>query len=139
MYKNILVPINPSHGDVGERILAVARELVNADGHITALTVVEPLPGYISNYVSDDALESNKQDAIETLEQMLQDAGISGTAMLREGSPASKILDVAETIGADAIILASHRPDFSTYLIGSTAARVVRHADCTVIVERSDG
>lgn len=139
MYKNILVPINPAHGEVGARILDIARQIVDEDGHITVLTVVEPLPGYISNYVSDDALESNKQEAIEALEQMLVDAGISGTAMLREGSPASKILEVAETIGANAIILASHRPDFSTYLIGSTAARVVRHADCTVIVERSDG
>lgn len=139
MYKNILVPVNPAHGDVGARILDVARQLVDEDGHITALTVVEPLPGYISNYVSDDALESNKQDAIERLEQMLNDAGIRGTAMLREGSPASKILEVAETIGANAIVLASHRPDFTTYLIGSTAARVVRHAECTVIVERSDG
>jgi nucleotide-binding universal stress UspA family protein len=137
MYRNILVPINPAHGEVGARILAVARQLVDEDGHITVLTVVEPLPGYISNYVSDDALESNKQEAVESLEQLLLESGVSGTAMLREGSPASKILEVAETIGADAIILGSHRPDFTTFLIGSTAARVVRHADCTVIVERS--
>lgn len=139
MYKNILVPVDPAHGDVGARILDIARQLVDADGHITVLTVVEPLPGYISNYVSDDALESNKQEAVGNLEQLLADSGVRGTAMLREGSPASKILEVAETIGASAIILASHRPDFSTYLIGSTAARVVRHAKCTVIVERSDG
>ena len=44
-------------------------------------------------------------------------------------------LEEAEA-SADAIVIASHRPDLSDYLLGSTAARVVRHAQCTVLVLR---
>ena len=56
--------------------------------------------------------------------------------MLREGNPANEILALAEESGADCIVIASHRPGFGDYLIGSTAARVVRHAPCSVMVLR---
>ncbi len=36
------------------------------------------------------------------------------------------------------IIIASHRPDITTYLLGSNAAAVVRHAECSVLVWRAD-
>ena len=37
---------------------------------------------------------------------------------------------------ADLIIVASHTPDISNYFIGATADRVVRHAKCSVLVDR---
>jgi DNA-binding MarR family transcriptional regulator len=46
--------------------------------------------------------------------------------VLREGRPSTTILEEAERLGVEAIILGSHRPDFTDYLLGSTAARVVR-------------
>ena len=47
-----------------------------------------------------------------------------------------KILEYATEIGADLIIIASHRPGLQDYFLGSTAARVVRHAECAVLVDR---
>jgi universal stress protein F len=52
------------------------------------------------------------------------------------GTPKDQILKLAESINADLIIIASHRPDISTYLLGSNAAVVVRHAKCPVLVVR---
>ncbi len=37
----------------------------------------------------------------------------------------------------DCIVIGSHKPGLSDYLLGSTAARVVRHAPCAVHVYRS--
>ncbi len=37
---------------------------------------------------------------------------------------------------ADLIVVGSHRPNWSTYLIGSNAANIVRHAQCSVLVMR---
>jgi nucleotide-binding universal stress UspA family protein len=59
------------------------------------------------------------------------------TVLVKQGHSSNTILDEAEALGADCIVLGSHRPDYRDYLIGSTAARVVRHAQCTVVVERS--
>ncbi|MEP4424264.1 MAG: universal stress protein, partial [Nitratireductor sp.] len=49
---------------------------------------------------------------------------------------ASGILAVAKEKQADVIVIASHKPGLQDYLIGSTAARVVRHAACSVHVMR---
>ncbi|TPQ46867.1 universal stress protein UspA, partial [Prosthecomicrobium hirschii] len=34
------------------------------------------------------------------------------------------------------IVVSSHRPSMATYLIGSNAAKIVRHAPCSVMVVR---
>ncbi|MBE9477417.1 MAG: universal stress protein, partial [Proteobacteria bacterium] len=52
------------------------------------------------------------------------------------GHSANGILDYAEQNGTDCIIVASHRPGYQDYFLGSTAARVVRHATCAVHVLR---
>jgi universal stress protein F len=46
------------------------------------------------------------------------------------------ILGVAEEAGADLIVVGSHRPAMRDYLFGATASRVVRHANCSVLVAR---
>jgi xylitol oxidase len=72
------------------------------------------------------------------LKARLKEIGGSGVeAITALGSPGSEILALAARLKADAIIVGSHKPGVSDYLIGSTAARVARHANCTVVVDRS--
>ena len=52
------------------------------------------------------------------------------------GNAASEILGLAAREGVDCIVIASHKPGFADYFLGSTAARVVRHAQCSVHVIR---
>ncbi|MBT8417397.1 MAG: universal stress protein, partial [Silicimonas sp.] len=58
------------------------------------------------------------------------------SAVLVPGHVHSTILEYAEENGVDCIVMGSHKPDLTDYLIGSTAARVVRHAPCAVHVYR---
>ena len=46
------------------------------------------------------------------------------------------VLQEAERIGADLIVVGSHGPTMATYLIGSNAAAIGRHAECSVLVVR---
>jgi nucleotide-binding universal stress UspA family protein len=46
------------------------------------------------------------------------------------------ILEAAERVAADLIVLSSHRPSVADYLLGANASRVVRHAKCSVLVVR---
>lgn len=56
-------------------------------------------------------------------------------AHVAEGSPKDKILEMAKITGRYGDYrLAS--PDITTYLLGSNAAAVVRHAECSVLVVR---
>jgi nucleotide-binding universal stress UspA family protein len=64
--------------------------------------------------------------------------GIRSTAEIREGLPFQAIVDAATDVGADLIVMATHgRTGLQHILLGSTAERVVRHADCPVLVIRS--
>ena len=55
---------------------------------------------------------------------------------MRNGTIYDEILAVADEIGADLIVMASHRPALRDYLLGPNAARVVRHAKQSVLVVR---
>lgn len=137
MYSNILVPIDLAHGDIGEHILKLARHVGGPDAKITVLTVMDDIPAFIAAQIPDEVVATHHADVRDSLAALVDAA--EGTAMItiRKGSPGTVILDEAKKIGADAIFLGSHRPDYSDYLIGSTAARVVRHAQCSVVVDRS--
>ena len=53
-----------------------------------------------------------------------------------EGSPSWELLREAERWQPDLIVVGSHRPTTATYLLGSNAATIVRHAKCSVLVVR---
>ncbi|MCC2654076.1 MAG: universal stress protein UspA, partial [Microvirga sp.] len=48
-----------------------------------------------------------------------------------------EVLDEAEQTGADLVVVGSHRPTMATYLLGSNASTIVRHAKCSVLVVRA--
>jgi nucleotide-binding universal stress UspA family protein len=53
------------------------------------------------------------------------------------GTIYEEILTFAGKHGIDMIVMASHRPELKDYLLGPNAARVVRHAECSVLVVRN--
>ena len=136
MYKNLLVPVDLSHGDVGARIIRLARELGGDDAKITVLHVNDELPGYVTAQIPAEILKDQAIKTRKRLEELVASIDPSADVILSEGQSANEIMGQAERLRADAIVLGSHRPDYRDYLIGSTAARVVRHAKCSVIVDR---
>jgi len=48
----------------------------------------------------------------------------------------AEILGVAEEAEADLVVVGSHLPAVKDYLLGTNAARVVRHARCSVFDAR---
>ncbi len=63
-------------------------------------------------------------------------ADVAMAPHLVHGKPYVEILNAAKAVGADLIVLGAHRPELSDYLLGPNAARVVRHAPCSVMVVR---
>ncbi|WP_298257944.1 universal stress protein [uncultured Litoreibacter sp.] len=54
------------------------------------------------------------------------------------GRSYSKVIDAARELEVDMIMMAAHKEGMKDYLLGMTAARVVRHAPCTVLVVRTN-
>ena len=53
-----------------------------------------------------------------------------------QGTVYEVILKMAKKTNCDLIVIGAHRPELKDYLLGPNAARVVRHADCSVMVVR---
>ncbi|MDO3432523.1 universal stress protein [Rhizobium sp. CBN3] len=136
MYRKIIVAIALGSLDRGENILRKAASLLDAGGQIVALNVVEDVPTYVAIELPANMLDDAMKDGRAKLEALVAATGVAATIDIRNGPPAKAIIAAAESHGADLIILASHIPDFSNYFIGATADRVVRHAKCSVLVER---
>jgi nucleotide-binding universal stress UspA family protein len=136
MYKKIIVPVDAAHPDPAPTMLEAARKVSDPDSVITLLSVVEALPAYITAQVPGNYEHEAKAFARQELERIAKEATVPTEIDIRVGRASQVILDVAREKGADAIVIASHRPDLSDYFLGSTAARVVRSAKCTVLVIR---
>lgn len=136
MYQKIIVAIDLSQADKGEAIISRAEKLVEPNGEIILLSVVEDLPNYLAVDIPMNILDRSQTEAKDQLNAILQKFKRADRAVIRNGPPAREILALSEEIGADLIIVASHRPDVTNYFIGATADRVVRHAKCSVLVER---
>lgn len=136
MYKKILVPIDLSDVEHGKATLAIAERLLTPGGKITTLNVVEDVPGYVAAELPGSVFEDTLINARKELEEAIAGSSSDVHAEIKRGSPASAIVATAEKQEVDLIIIASHRPGLADYFLGSTAARVVRHAKCPVLVDR---
>lgn len=136
MYKNIVVAVDLSHGEAGKALLQNAAALVDEGGVIRMLHVLEDVPSYIAAELPRDLNDRRQAEAKVELGVLAGETGASVETEIRTGAAASQILQCAEDTAADLIMIASHRPGLSDYFIGSTAARVVRHAQCSVLISR---
>lgn len=134
MYRNILVPIALDHERDVATALSIAQSLAGEGGTITALTVVEAVPPYILAEFPEGHMDRSRDAAAEALKGEVGGADVRTVAVT--GHSARSILDYAEAHEIDCIVIASHRPGLQDFFLGSTAARVVRHATCSVHVVR---
>ncbi|ALE27036.1 hypothetical protein AOB99_10025 [Proteus mirabilis] len=52
------------------------------------------------------------------------------------GKPRDGILQIADQVNADLIVVSSHNPEVDSYHLGSTAADITRYAKRSVMVAR---
>lgn len=135
MYKNILVPIDVSHPERHEVAMKMARHLSDSGAKITTVAVVEPIPAYVGISGMVPEFDSTVKEAItESLSSFAEGQDVDKVVL--HGSPGTEIVEYAKEKDVDCIVIHSHKPGFGDFLLGSTAARVVRHAPCCVHVMR---
>jgi universal stress protein F len=135
MYRHVLVAVAFDVDEAPERSLQAARVLSSPDGKVTVLHVKEKIPSYAISYVPED-YEANLKEAIRDHLERLAEQVENGVGLLIEGHSGQSILEWAEANQVDCIVIMSHRPGLQDYFLGSTAGRVVRHAQCSVHVIR---
>lgn len=135
MYENIMIPVSLDRDRDLQTAIAAAQKLASPGARITFFHVTESLPTYVADYIPPDVAEGRRDMVEEKLAELA--ASVEGShGVVVNGASGRTITDWARDKGADLIVIASHRPQLSDIFLGSTAAWVVRHADCAVHVIR---
>lgn len=142
MFTKILVPVDIAEPGYSQRVIEAAKDLARRDGaRIRVLTVLERPASGMALYLSRDMVRKAFDEAKARVGDLARK--ISGPkdadSNVRQGTVYHEVIEEAREWGADLIVMDSHRPSISTYLLGSNAARIVRHADCSVLVIRDQG
>jgi nucleotide-binding universal stress UspA family protein len=135
MYNNILVPVAFETGRDTMKSIEIAEAIAGTNGAITALHGIEEVPSYVAQYLPDGQIEHNLQEIEDVLSKKLAEHGAIKVKVI-VGHAGHSIVDYAADHKVDCIVIASHRPGLQDLFLGSTAARVVRHAPCSVHVVR---
>ena len=136
MYNKILIPIDFAHEDQALDSINKANKL-GAEGGMILLHVVEDIPEYMRSYLPDEFKIDKVDNAKNKLKALLEKSEADNARIeVRKGRSYSNIMESADENAVNLIIINSHKPGFEDYLLGSTAAKVVRHASCAVLVER---
>lgn len=135
MYKHILIPVALDHETLIAQKLDIAKHLLSSNGKITLLTVLENIPGFVSEFVDLEIDNHLTQKVERKLHQAAGNDAKIGCKVVT-GKPGVQIALFAEDNGVELIVVGSHHPSAQDYFLGSTASRVVRRAGCSVFVVR---
>lgn len=134
--KKILVGFDGSEGS--EQALNRAMTLLDEYGELFLLAVI---PGPSDKAFIDEGMYKNmKKKAKNLINEVITDIGshpfeIKG--MIEEGDPAAIIIDAANRLNVELIVLGSKgQSELGQYLIGSVANKVVQYAAKPVMVVR---
>lgn len=126
--------------------VAWAAEIARLHGaHLTLVHAVQtppPRPDYFSSDVdSGGQLQEAARLRLEEAAAAVDDSGLEGLhTRLLVGRPHEVILDVADEVHADLVVLGTRgHSGLRHLLLGSTAQRVVQHARCPVLTTRGEG
>jgi len=137
IYQNILlaVDLHPVCDEITvQRAVQLAREnnakltIIHAIEHINAYGVAQAYPTVI------DLEEQMVTEAKEQLRKLAEKHGIPADRQVVDvGSPKAVILNRAQEMKADLIVVGSHGRHGVGLLLGSTANAVLHHAQCDVL------
>ena len=141
MFKHILLPVDLGQESSWKKALPCAVNMCRqseADLHV--LTVVPDFGlSIVGQYFPEGYEKDVAQKVLAQLREFVEEQvpdDVRVQHIVGDGTVYEAILKIADDVNADLIIMASHRPELKDYLLGPNAARVVRHANCSVMVVR---
>ncbi|KNG94146.1 universal stress protein [Pseudaestuariivita atlantica] len=141
MFDTLLLAVDINDPEGTLRGAQVAVDMAKRDGSVLHVLNVVPEQGMpiVGASLAPDHDETVRNAAHKGLEDWAaahvpQD--VSAKLHVARGTVYDQILKAADRLGVGCIIVGAHSPMLKDYLIGTNAARVVRHASQSVFVVR---
>lgn len=138
MFKKILVPLDGS--DLAAKIIPQVIDLAKThQAEVTLLHVAyteygEGSPGIMAEAVAKEA--SRCATAMGQVAREMKAQGVNVNVECLDGSPAREIINYAKANNIDLIAMASHGRGGLAWMLGSTAEKVLSHANLPVLIYR---
>jgi len=125
-----------------ERVLGCARSLAEPDGQLVILHVAAPEPDFVGYGVGPQSVRQsvalelrNEHYQVQQLAAAVQAPGLSVTPLTVQGVAVEKILDHAERLAVDFIVLATKgHSALHDWVVGSVARGVVKSTSRPVVL-----
>ncbi|MEL6977539.1 MAG: universal stress protein [Pseudomonadota bacterium] len=137
MFKKIMVPVDLGHADQMEKALAVAADLAARHGAGAVLvgvtqsapTDIAASPEAFAAKLAEYAAECSERlgAAFAAHSEVSHDIRIDLDAALERA---------ADAIGADLIVMASHKPGLAEHIFASNAGHLAAHSSRSVVIVR---
>jgi nucleotide-binding universal stress UspA family protein len=139
MFKRILIPVDIAEPEISRATIVQASDLAKNLGR-RAAACLHSIPGSGQFFRlrlgrSRRSVEARRRRPDVRTRQVEQYTQKRASTVVRFGAVLPEILAEAEW-RADLIALGSHIPSIATYILGSNAAHIVRHAKSSVLVIR---
>lgn len=141
MYNDILLPTDGSEGtnSAVDHALDLAAEM-GATLHVLHVVDTSVAAGVPEADAASlrEILENAGTQAIDEIEELAKARGISISRAVTHGPVHSEIIEYADTLGVDVIIMGTHgRTGIDRLLLGSVTERVIQRSSRPVIVTSS--
>lgn len=144
MFNHILLPVDGSSSSSQ----AVDKAVVLAQAFSSTVTLIYVIDPYAFTGAGTDfsygqaeylsAATAEADEALKTARQVFEAHGVAASSSVVEGHAVYRaILDAAEAVNADLIVMGSHgRHGLEKLILGSVTAQVLSHAHLSVLVVR---
>lgn len=138
MFQRILIVFDLNRPLTCARLFSVALELANGSAKISLATVISGFEMAAQAQWSPIGYRQRLERARFKLDCMAAKSGAEGhlETYVSSGRVSSETLLIARRTGADLIVMATHRNGLIGRLLADDAARVLRHAHCSVLAVR---
>ncbi|MDP2358269.1 MAG: universal stress protein [Beijerinckiaceae bacterium] len=140
MYTSILVPVDLADRALAHKAMQTAVKIAEWTGASVRLVHVQrAIAEVYVDYLPPDVDMSLTRMHEHDLDQLAREIQLPServSAGVRSGRVYKEVLAEARDVGADLIVVGSRLPSMSTFIMGSNAKTIVRHAECSVLVVR---
>ncbi len=145
MFKTMLIAVDMSHPEQLPILMEAAIRIVDENEPAQVhLLYVDDSQIHQASFPQLNESSSSRRKEIKVKLQQMADTLMAGSehitteCHIRKGSVHEQILEESKLLKVDMVLMMASRPGLASYFVGSNAERVVRHAQCSVLILRND-
>lgn len=144
VYDLLLVPTDGStHAEAAAETAFDLAETTGAQVAVVGVADLGPFAGVTlpgDDASAEEVLSERAREFVDRLAARADERGLEVRTAVRRGSPVQEILEYAEDVGADAVVMGSKgRGGVGRLLLGSVTDGVIRYGDVDVLVAGDAG